>query len=104
MSRARLSAGCHAVIRDGGRLVTSAADVLEDLGMTVPAPGKAVQQTFPMSDEERHLFNHIRWDPQHIDEIAVAAGFTPSQSGALLTLLELKGAVRDSGGQHYVRC
>jgi DNA processing protein len=102
--QSELSAGCHAVIRDGGRLVTSAADVLEDLGMTVPAPGMAVQQTFPMSDEERHLVNHIRWDPQHIDEIAVSAGFTSPQASALLTLLELKGAIRDAGGQHYVRC
>ena len=41
--------------------------------------------------------------PVPIDEIAVGAGFTPSQAGALLTLLELKGAVRDAGGQHYVR-
>jgi DNA processing protein len=97
------SAGCHAVIRDGGRLVTSAADVLDDLGMSAPATGAAVQQSFPMSDEERHVFNYIRWEPQHIDEIAVAAGLTSSQSGALLTLLELKGAVRDAGGQHYVR-
>jgi DNA processing protein len=97
------SAGNHAVIRDGARLVTSAADVLDDLGMAVPEPGKAVQQSFPMSDEERHLINHILWEPQHIDELAAAAGLTPSQSGALLTLLELKGAVRDIGGQHYVR-
>ena len=56
-----------------------------------------------MSDEERHLYNHIRWEPQHIDEISAAAGLTSPQSAALLTLLELKGAVRDVGGQHYVR-
>lgn len=97
------SAGTHAVLRDGARLVTCAADVMDDLGMVVPEGGKAVQQSFPMSDEERHLINHIRWEPQHIDELAAAAGLTPSQCGALLTLLELKGAVRDVGGQHYVR-
>ena len=66
--------------------MTNAADVLDNLGMSVPATGAAVQQSFPMSDEERHLFNYIRWEPQHIDEIAVAAGLTSSQSGALLTL------------------
>jgi DNA processing protein len=102
-AQSEYSAGCHAAIRDGARLVTSAADVLEDLGMAAAPAGAAVQQAFPMTDHERHLMNHIRWEPQHIDEISAAAGLTPSQSGALLTLLELKGAVRDAGGQHYVR-
>jgi DNA processing protein len=97
------SAGCHRVLRDGARLVTSAVDVLEDLGMAPIEPGAAVQQSFPMTEEERHIFNYIRWEPQHIDELAAAASFTAAQCGALLTMLELKGAIRDAGGQHYVR-
>ena len=40
----------------------------------MPEPGKAVQQSFPMTDEERHTINYIRWEPQHIDELAAAAG------------------------------
>lgn len=97
------SAGCHRVLRDGARLATSAADVLDDLGMAPSQPGVAVQQAFPLSDEERHIFNYIRWEPQHIDELAAAASLTAAQCGALLTMLELKGAVRDAGGQHFVR-
>jgi DNA processing protein len=97
------SAGCHRVIRDGGRLVASAADLLEDLGITAPEPGSAVQQAFPMTDAERHLFNYIRWEPQYIDEIAASAGLPAHDCGAMLTMLELKGAVRDTGGLHFVR-
>ena len=97
------SAGSHRVIRDGGRLVTSAADVLDDLGMGKPAAGQATQQAFPMTEEERHLYNYIRWEPQHIDEIAASAGIPITGCSALLTMLELKGAVRDAGGMHYVR-
>jgi DNA processing protein len=98
-----VSAGCHAVIRDGGRLVTSAADVLDDLGIAAPKQGQAKQQAFPMTEDERHLFNYIRWDPTHVDELAAAANLNAAQAGALLTLLELKGAVRDTGGQMYAR-
>jgi DNA processing protein len=101
--QSEFSAGCHRVLRDGARLVTSAADVLTDLGMAQSEPGVAVQQSFPMTDQERHIFNYIRWEPQHIDELAAAASLTAAQCGALMTLLELKGAVRDTGGQHYVR-
>jgi DNA processing protein len=97
------SAGCHRVLREGARLVTTAADVLDDLGMAPVLPGSAVQQAFPMTDEERHIFNYIRWEPQHIDELAAAASLTAAQCGALLTMLELKGAIRDAGGQHFVR-
>ncbi len=42
--------------------------------MTSIGNGRVVQQTFPMSDHERHLYNYVRWDAQHIDEIAEAAG------------------------------
>jgi DNA processing protein len=97
------SRGSHKVIRDGARLVTSAADVMQDLGMAVVEPGEARQQTLPMTEEEQHLMNYIRWDPQHIDEIAAAAGLTAAESAALLTMLELKGAIKDKGGQQYAR-
>jgi predicted Rossmann fold nucleotide-binding protein DprA/Smf involved in DNA uptake len=56
-----------------------------------------------MTEDERHLFNYIRWDPTHVDELAAAANLNAAQAGALLTLLELKGAVRDTGGQMYAR-
>ncbi len=97
------SAGCHRILRDGARLVTSAREILEDLGMGVPAEGEAKQQTFPMTDDERHLYKYIRWEPMHIDELAASAGIPSHAAGALLTLLELKGAVRDTGGMHFVR-
>jgi DNA processing protein len=97
------SRGSHKVIRDGARLITSAADVMQDLGMAVVEPGEARQQALPMTEEEEHLMNYIRWDPQHIDEIAAAAGLTAAESAALLTMLELKGAIKDKGGQQYAR-
>ena len=102
-ANSEVSAGSHRVLRDGARLVTSARDVLEDMGMGLPAEGEAKQQTFPMTDDERHLYKYIRWEPMHIDEIAASAGIPSHSAGALLTMLELKGAVRDAGGMHFVR-
>ena len=97
------SAGSNRTIREGARLVTSAADVLEDLGIAIPAPGEAKQQSFPLTDDERHLFKYIRWEPVHIDELAASAGIQTPEASALLMLMELKGAVRDTGSMHYVR-
>ena len=97
------SRGSHKVIRDGARLVTSAADVCQDLGLGTVEPGQPKQQTLPLTAEEQHLLNYLRWEPQHIDEIAEAASLSAGECGALLTMLELKGAVRDKGGQNYAR-
>ena len=97
------SRGSHRVIRDGARLVTSAADVCQDLGLGTVEPGQSRQQTLPLTAEEQHLLNYLRWEPQHIDEIAEAASLSAGECGGLLTMLELKGAVRDKGGQNYAR-
>ncbi|HRA48556.1 MAG TPA: DNA-processing protein DprA [Thermomicrobiales bacterium] len=97
------SAGTLRAIRDGARMVTSARDILEDLGMATVMTGESMQQSFPMTDDERHLYKYVRWEPMHIDEIAVSAGIPAHICSGLLVLLELKGAVRDAGGQHFVR-
>jgi len=95
--------GSHRILRDGARLVTSAADVLQDLGMGVVEPGQAKQQTLPLTDEEQHLLNYVRWEPQHIDEIAASASMPAHEAAALCTMLELKGAIKDKGAQQYAR-
>ena len=97
------SAGCHRMLRDGARLVTCADDVLDDLRIGQRREQAAVQQALPLTDAERRLLNHINADPQHIDEI-IAAGNLPVAEGlALISMLELKGIVRDAGARHFVR-
>jgi DNA processing protein len=97
------SAGCHRLLRDGARLVTCADDVLEDLRIGQRREHAAVQQALPLTDAERRLLNHINADPQHIDEIISAANLAVSEGLALVSMLELKGIVRDAGARHFVR-
>lgn len=97
------SAGCHRMLRDGARLVTCADDVLDDLRIGQRKEQAAVQQALPLTDAERRLLNHINADPQHIDEIVAAANLPVSDGLALISMLELKGIVRDAGSRHFVR-
>lgn len=97
------SAGCLRLLRDGARVVASAADVLEDLHIGERREHVAVQQALPLTDSERRLMNHINGDPQHIDEIVAAANIAVSEGLALVSMLELKGIIRDAGSRHYVR-
>lgn len=97
------SAGCHRLLRDGARPVMSADDILEDLQIGQRKEQVAVQQALPLTDAERRLLNHINADPQHIDEIVAAANIAVSEGLALVSMLELKGIIRDAGTRHFVR-
>jgi DNA processing protein len=97
------SAGCNRLLRDGARAVTSAADILEDLNIGRKREQSAVQQTLPVSDEERRLLALMAGDPQHIDELTAAAGLPIARASELPLMMELKGMVRNVGAQHYVR-
>jgi DNA processing protein len=97
------SAGCHRLLRDGARPVTCADDILDDLRIGQRKEQVAVQQALPLTDPERRLLNHINADPQHIDEIIASANLAVAEGLALISMLELKGMIRDAGARHFVR-
>lgn len=97
------SEGCHRLLRNGARVVTSAADVLDDLNLGVPHAPSAVQKALPLDEDERRLLALLTSEPQHIDEVADAAGRPVAQVAALLLTMELKGLIHNAGAQHYAR-
>ncbi len=97
------SEGSNRLLRDGARAVTSAADILDDLELGRRREQIAIQTAFPVSDAERRILALLTAEPQHIDEIIVAANLTISEGAALLTQMELQGFVRNLGAQHYAR-
>lgn len=96
------SEGSNRLLRDGARAVMSASDMLEDLGIAQSPEVELVQEALPLSDEERRLVALVTATPAHLDEIVVAANMSTSQGAALMTMLELKGVVQNTGSQHYV--
>ncbi len=97
------SAGCHRLLRDGARAVTSAADVLTDLGLVDLSSAPAVQQPLPLGDGERRVLALLTTEPQHVDELAAAGNLPISDLSGLLATMELAGQVRNVGAQHYIR-
>ena len=91
-----VSRGCHALIKQGAKLVESAADVLEELGpVVVSIPNTSVV--------DAGLLQHIGFDPCNIDDVVMRSGLTADTVSAMLLELELEGKVAALPGGLYQR-
>jgi len=92
------SRGCHALIRQGAKLVESAQDILEDLRLTVPPVGTAAADPFPdptagANTESDHLLDAMGFDPVSLDALQARTGLDTATLQARLLELELDGHV-----------
>jgi DNA processing protein len=94
-----LSKGCHALIRQGARLVESAQDVLDELGGAASTPTPSRE-----TPEETHaLLRHMGHDPCNVDTLCRRSGLTADVVSAMLLQLELEGKVASLPGGRYQR-
>ncbi len=99
-----LSKGCHRLIKEGAKLVESAADILEELHWlwTPPARAHAADPDHPDGQAEG-LLELMGTDPVALDSLAIRSGLTVDSLSAMLLSLELEGRVASLPGGLYQR-
>jgi DNA processing protein len=116
------SKGCHALIKQGAKLVESAADILDELvGGQLPSPQAPVKPQLEgahpnqMADENpgteedaggstsNPLLDALGWAPMALDELCARTGVGAATLSAQLLELELLGSVRRLPGHRYER-
>ena len=98
------SKGPNRLIQQGAKLITSVDDVLEELNLRMVAEYTAVQLALPETSEEIALYARLSAQPIHVDELSRETGLPTHTVSSTLTMMELKGLVRQVGGMNYVRC
>jgi len=88
-----LSKGCHWLLKQGAKLVESAQDVLEELGMAPQGPGEAQRDAPPLAANASALLGAMGFEPVDPDTIYDRAGVSPDIAGPILLQLELDGYV-----------
>lgn len=98
------SKGPNQLIQQGARLVTGIEDILEELNIYMVAEHTAVQMALPETAEEIALYAHLSSQPVHIDDLSRVSGLPTGMVSSTLTIMELKGMVRQVGGMNYILC
>lgn len=96
------SEGCHRLVQQGAKLVTSVEDVLDELGIAQDAP--RILTALPPGDCGLVLRSLSADTALHVDEISESLGWTPQRLSTALLELEMSGAVsREAGGRIALR-
>jgi len=112
-----LAKGCHRLIRDGARLVETAAEVIEALAPAAQAQGAGLRARLEADGEEADPGSDARTQdpdyakllttlgdvPASLDELADRTGLTPAALSSMLLLLELEGVVAPSVNGRWQR-
>lgn len=102
-----LARGCHQLLRQGAKLVETAQDILDELGMLeqiqpFTAETSTQENTDSMGQDEQKILKHLGFETTPIDMLIQRSGLTAETVSSILLHLELQGKAQSAPGG-YVR-
>ena len=98
------SKGCHALLKQGAKLVETAQDIIEELnGLYVPTASSHSPASELEDKTSNVLLDHLGFDPVDLNTLSFRCNLTVSQLSAMLLTLELEGQISALPGGLYQR-
>ncbi|HSQ26270.1 MAG TPA: DNA-processing protein DprA [Anaerolineales bacterium] len=96
------SRGANRLIQEGAHIYLGVQDLFELLNLTRMDEFKSARVSLPTDATEAQLFSLLGKEPLHVDELRYQSGLPVELVSSALTLMELKGLVRQVGSMRYV--
>lgn len=98
----RTAVGPNNLIKMGAKPVTCSQDILDTLNLRNIVQYVTNKEVLPDSPTEAELLKNLSKEPIHVDELIKKSGLPSPTVNSTLTLMEMKGKVRNVGGMMYV--
>ncbi|PIS05665.1 MAG: DNA-protecting protein DprA [Candidatus Buchananbacteria bacterium CG10_big_fil_rev_8_21_14_0_10_33_19] len=96
------SEGTNNLIKEGAKLVTNAADILQELKIQTVFDDIKCEPKID-TEAEKIVFNLLSREPFHIDKIKKMSTLNINVLLSTLTMMEIKGLIKDVGGKNYIK-
>ena len=97
------SEGTNALIKAGAKMVTSCADILEELKIEQITKPRVQTAPIKLSGDEEKVHSVLSHESVHIDRIGKLTKLETATVSGVLAILEIKGLVKNIGGQNYIK-
>lgn len=98
----KASAGPNELIKMGAKLITRPEDIFDELNLQSLKSYIENRQVIPESPEEEKILKILSHEPIHIDKIIQMTKMDAASVNATLSIMEMKGKVRNLGGNNFV--
>ena len=96
--------GIYKLLQDGATMVVNADNIVNALGWTLSKTAQVRTTKFELSDVEQKIFAEIAIEPKTFDDIMNLTGVNFDELMSVLTMLELKGIIKQTDGEKYASC
>lgn len=99
------SFGTNKLIKEGAKLVQTADDIMDELGLKLKASkGSAAEALKPnISQDEKAVYESLSGEAKYLDDVVEEAKLPLNKTQEILLRLQIRKLVRELPGKHFIR-